>query len=148
MISWILRRSGKSLACKEGRPITRILGSFISNQRGVAAVELAFVLPVLIILLTGIAQMGLIFFVQNNMVSVSQETARLVSLGELTAGEGQTYADGHLINWGMTYNISVQQVGDDIVVDIAVPLSDVALVDYLGLFKTGDLTTQSSMRAL
>ena len=96
----------------------------------------------------GIVQLGLMFFVQHNMVSVSQETARLVAVGELTTGEGQTYADGHLRDWGMTYNISVQQVGDDIVVDISVPLSDVALIDYLGLFKTGDMTSQSSMRAL
>ena len=48
----------------------------------------------------------------------------------------------------MTYDVNVQKVGDDIVVDISVPLSEVALIDYLGLFKTGDLSTQSSMRAL
>ena len=113
-----------------------------------AAVEFAFVLPVLIILLTGIVQMGLMFFVQHNMTSVSQETARLVAVGEMTTDVGQTYAGDHLINWGMTYNISVQQVGVDIVVVISVPLSDVALIDYLGLFKSGDMTTQSSMRAL
>ncbi len=76
MISRILRRFDKSLAGKEWRPVARILGSFISNQRGVAAVELAFVLPVLVIMLTGIAQMGLMFFVQNNMANVSQETVR------------------------------------------------------------------------
>ena len=110
--------------------------------------EFAFVVPVLVILLTGIVQMGLMFFVQHNMVSVSQETVRLVAVGELTTGEGQTYADGHLINWGLTYNISVQQQGDDIVVNIAVPLSDVALVDFLGLFKSGNLTARTSMRAL
>ncbi len=122
--------------------------AFASNQRGVAAVEFAFVLPVLIILLTGIVQMGLMFFVQNNMTSVSQETARLVAVGEMTTNQGKAYADDKLINWGMTYNISVDTVGDDIVVDISVPLSDVALIDYLGLFKSGDMTTQSSMRAL
>ena len=110
--------------------------------------EFAFVLPALVILLTGIVQMGLMFFVQHNMVSVAQETARLVAVGELTTSEGQTYADGRLINWGMTYNISVQQQGSDIVVDIAVPVSDVALIDYLGLFTTGNLTTQTTMRAL
>ncbi len=105
-------------------------------------------LPVLIILLTGIIQMGLVFFAQHNMRSVSQETARLVAVGELTTDEGETYVAGHLIDWGMAYTVSVQQVGDDIVVDISVPLSDVALIDYLGLFKEGDLTAQSTMRAL
>ncbi len=124
------------------------LHRFRSSQRGVAAVEFAIVLPVLVILLTGIVQMGLMLFVGHNMVSVSQETARLVAVGELTTVEGQTYADDHLINWEMTYDISVQQQGSDIVVDIAVPLSDVALIDFLGLFKSGDLKTRASMRAL
>ena len=110
--------------------------------------EFAFVLPALILLLTGIVQAGLIFFVQHSMVSVAQETARLVAVGELTTGEGQTYADGRLINWGMTYNISVQQQASDIVVDIAVPLSDVALIDGFGFFSTGNLTTQTYFRAL
>ena len=124
------------------------LHRFRCSQRGVAAVEFAIVLPVLVILLTGIVQMGLMLFVGHNMVSVSQETARLVAVGELTTVEGQTYADDHLINWEMTYDISVQQQGSDIVVDIAVPLSDVALIDFLGLFKSGDLKTRASMRAL
>ena len=124
------------------------LQKFRSSQRGVAAVEFAIVLPVLVILLTGIVQMGLMLFVGHNMVSVSQETARLVAVGELTTVEGQSYADDHLINWSMTYDINVQQQGSDIVVDIAVPLSDVALIDFLGLFKSGDLKTRASMRAL
>ena len=128
--------------------LVSILQKFRSSQRGVAAVEFAIVLPVLVILLTGIVQMGLMLFVGHNMVSVSQETARLVAVGELTTVEGQTYADDHLINWEMTYDISVQQQGSDIVVDIAVPLSDVALIDFLGLFKSGDLKTRASMRAL
>jgi hypothetical protein len=122
--------------------------AFASDRRGVSAVEFAFVLPVLIILLTGIVQMGLMFLVQHNMTSVSQETARLVAVGEFTPAEGKTYADGKLVNWGMSYDIDVQPVGDDIVVGISVPLSDVALIDYLGLFKSGDMTAQSSMRAL
>ena len=123
-------------------------GSFATDQRGASAVEFAFVLPVLIILLTGVIQMGLTFFVQHNMVSVSQETARLVALGELTEAQGQTYALDHVIDWGMSYNVDVNQVGDDIVVDITVPMSDVSLIDYLGLFKTGNLSAQSSMRVL
>ncbi len=128
--------------------LTKKWRAFASDRRGVSAVEFAFVLPVLIILLTGIVQMGLMFFVQHNMTSISQETARLVAVGELTNAEGKAYANGKLINWGMSYNVDVQLVGDDIVVDISVPLSEVALIDYLGLFKDGDMTTQSSMRAL
>ncbi len=127
---------------------TRALGHFLSHQRGVAAVEFAFVVPVLIILLTGIVQMGLMFFVHHNMLSVSQETVRLVAVGELTTSEGETYANDHLTSWDITYDISVQQQGSDIVVDITAPLSDVALIDYLGLFQSGNMTARTSMRAL
>ena len=122
------------------------LHRFRSCQRGAPAVEFVLVAPVLIILLTGIVQLGLMFFVQHSMVSVSQETVRLVAVGELTTAEGETYANDHLISWGMTYDISVQQQGSDIVVDIAVPFSDVALIDYLGLFQSGDMTARTSMR--
>ncbi len=124
------------------------LQRFRASQRGGAAVEFAIVLPLLITLLTGIVQMGIMMFVGHNMVSVSQETARLVAVGELTEAEGQTYANEHLMNWDLTYDVSVQRQGSDIVVDIAVPLSDVALIDILGLFKSGNLTTRTSMRAL
>ncbi len=127
---------------------TRALGRFLSHQRGVAAVEFAFVVPVLIILLTGIVQMGLMFFVHHNMLSVSQETVRLVAVGELTTSEGETYADDHLTSWDITYDISVQQQGSDIIVNITAPLSEVALIDYLGLFQSGNMTARTSMRAL
>ena len=124
------------------------LRRFRSSRGGVAAVEFAFVLPVLLTLLTGIVQMGIMMFVGHNMVSVSQETARLVAVGELTEAEGQAYANDHLMDWDMTYDVSVQLQGSDIVVDIAVPFSDVALIDILGLFKCGDLKTRTSMRAV
>ncbi len=148
MISSVLQRSGKSLGWKGWPRATRALGLFASNQRGVAAVEFAFVLPMLIMLLAGIVQMGLMFFVHHNMLSVSQETVRLVAVGELTTSEGETYANDHLTSWDITYDISVQQQGSDIVVDITAPLSDVALIDYLGLFQSGNMTARTTMRAL
>ena len=118
-------------------------------ERGVAAVEFALVLPLFMILLTGIVQMGIMFFVQHNMVGVSHETARLVAVGELTTDEGQTYANDRLVSWDhLTFNISVQQQGSDIVVDITVPFSEVAMIDILGLFTSGNMKSRASMRAL
>ncbi len=148
MMSGIIGQSSKSTGRRRPLCTSRLLGRFVSNEQGANAVEFAFVLPILMILLTGIIQMGLMFFVQNNMTSIGQETARLVALGELTTGQGQTYANDHLLNWGMTYTVNVQQQVDDIVVDIAVPLSDVAIIDFLGLFGSGNMTSQSLMRAL
>ena len=144
----IIGRSAKSIGRRRPLGTSRLLGRFVSNEQGANAVEFAFVLPILMIMLTGIIQMGLVFFVQHNMTSVGQETARLVAVGELTTGQGQTYANDHLLNWGMTYTVNVQQQVDDIVVDIAVPLSDVAVIDFLGLFGSGNLTSQSLMRVL
>ena len=107
MICSFLRRPLKRAGLRELPAACRPIFPLLSNQGGVAAVEFAFVLPVLMILLTGIIQMGLAFFVQNNMTNVSQETARLVALGELTISQGETYANDHLLNWGMAYTVGV-----------------------------------------
>ncbi len=146
MISRVLQRSGKNLGWKGWPRAIRFLGRFATNQHGVTAVEFAFVVPLLVILLTGIVQMGLMFFVQHRMVDVSEETVRLVAVGELTTSEGETYANDHLFGWDIAYDISVQQQGSNIVVDIAAPLSEIALIDYLGLFESGNLTARTSMR--
>lgn len=116
------------------------------NETGATAIELALVMPILVTLLTGIVQMGGIFFLHNNMISAAQDTGRRVVVGELTAADAQTYAESNLINWGMTYTVQVTEPGDDVVVDISVPLSQAVLVDFLGLFETGVLRAQVTAR--
>ena len=122
------------------------------DESGVAAVEFAFVVPVLVILLTGIIQIGGIMFTQNNMVDVARETARNLVVGELTATDAQGFAEDHLFSLGGTFTVTVTEPDpadpndNDVVVEIEIPMADVALIDILGIFQTGNLRTVTTMR--
>lgn len=116
------------------------------DEQGVAALEFAFLLPVFLMMLTGVVQFGAIFFLQNNMAAIAQDTSRRVAVGELTAAEGETYAEGALVNWGVAFSVDITEPGTDILVDISAPLADAALIDLHGFFDGGTLRAQSTAR--
>jgi hypothetical protein len=119
----------------------------VGNDAGAAAIELAFVLPVAMLLLMGIIQFGALLFLQNTMVNVANDVARRVSVGELTTTAGETLAEERLSGWHATFSVSVTEpTADDIQVDISVPLADAALVDFGDLLDTGNLTAQATVR--
>ncbi len=122
------------------------------DARGVAAVEFAFVVPVLVLILTGIIQLGLLLFLHGNMGDVARDTARRLAVGELTAANAPSYAEGQLVNWGGTFTVTPTMPNPadpndrDIIVQISVPIADVSLVDIVGVFQTGNMTAASTMR--
>ncbi len=130
---------------------TAILGSW-RDERGAAAVEMAFVIPVLVFFLTGMIQLGGLLFLQSNMGDVARDTARRLAVGEITAADAPSYAEGQLVNWGGTFTVTTAMPNPadpndrDIIVQISVPIADVSLVDIVGVFQTGNLTAASTMR--
>jgi hypothetical protein len=122
------------------------------DARGVAAVEFAFVMPVLVLILTGIIQLGMLLFLHGNMGNVARDTARRLAVGELTAANAPSYAEGQLVNWGGTFTVTPTMPNPadpndrDITVQISVPIADVSLVDIVGVFRTGNMTAASTMR--
>ncbi len=71
-----------------GRPVRwcRVSIPEFLDERGVAAMEFALVLPVLSILLLESIQFGFAFFVQNNMTNAAREGARALAVGSVTVG--------------------------------------------------------------
>jgi Flp pilus assembly pilin Flp len=131
---------------RSARSEARASRYFGRDERGSTAIEFAFVLPVFLFMVAGIVQFGAIFFLQNNMSSVAQDTSRRVAVGELTPPEAETYAQGKLVNWGVSYNVDVTEPGGDVVVDISAPLSEAALIDLHGFFDGATLRAQSTAR--
>ena len=115
-------------------------------RRGASAVEFALVAPILLTLLTGTVDFGYMLTAQNNLTSVSQETARLVAVGELTLAQAPAYASERIGLARGKCSVSVTKVGSDVVVDITVPYSKVAPIGLLGLFKSGTMSARSTMR--
>jgi hypothetical protein len=119
----------------------------VSSEAGAAAVELAFVLPIAMLLLMGIIQFGAMLFLQNTMVNVANDVARRVSVGELSTTAGKILAGDRLSGWNATFTVNVTEpTADDIQVDISVPLADATIVDFGHFFDAGDLTAQATVR--
>ena len=121
------------------------------DRDGVAAVEFAFVLPILLLLFSGIVQFGSIMFLENHMTNVARETSRRVAVGELAQADAADSAQQALVNWGVTYDVSVATIdvgggNQDIAVAISLPMREAALIDLLGVFQSGNLTAVVTMR--
>ncbi|MCZ6610610.1 MAG: TadE/TadG family type IV pilus assembly protein [Alphaproteobacteria bacterium] len=121
------------------------------DRDGAAAVEFAFILPILLLLFSGIVQFGSIMFLENHMTNVARETSRRVAVGELAQDDAKKSAQQALINWGVTYEVLITPSSagggnDDITVAISLPMADAALMDVLGVFQSGNLTATVTMR--
>lgn len=138
-------RMGRSALWRRLRALAR-------DDRGVTAVEFVFVAPILILILAGILQFGLILYLQNHMNDVARDVSRRVAVAELSETEGETAAQDALINWGVTYSIDVEMPDPDdpddrdIDVTISVPMAEASMIDILGLFQSGNLTASVTMR--
>jgi len=75
---------------------------YLQNNRGVAAVELAFCLPILILLVCGSIEFGLLFYNQQVITNASREGVRAgIVEGTVNADIEQivkNYCSGKLIN--------------------------------------------------
>ena len=132
-------------------PRAKGLRALWRDRDGVAAVEFAFIMPILLLLFSGIVQFGSIMFLENHMTNVARETSRRIAVGELTQADAADSALQALVNWGVNYEISVAMTdvgggNQDIAVAISVPLREAALMDVLGVFGSGNLTAVVTMR--
>jgi hypothetical protein len=126
--------------------------SFWHERDGVSAVEFAFVLPIVILLLGGIFQFGFALFMQGHIAEVARETSRYVAVGEFNESEAISFAEDSLINPGVTYDIDVtlpdpSDPNDRTVeVSITAPLAQLSPIDILGLFEDSELTATVQRR--
>lgn len=119
---------------------------FFKDRTGVAAIEFALIVPIIILLFSGIIQFGFVLFIQNHMVDVARDAARRFAVGATTQAETIQFAQATLLNWGVTYTVIVTPPNpsdpddNDVIVNISLPRSSVAILDMLGLFQSGTLS--------
>ncbi|MDX1425562.1 MAG: TadE family protein [Kiloniellales bacterium] len=125
------------------------------SQRGASAVEFAFIVPVLVMIVAGMAQFGAIFFLRNNMESAAEEAARALADGSIeTQRQAGDLVERKLADWGVSFSVDagVTVAGDpaDVAVTVVVttPLSEAAVFDYLGVFEGGTLSASASTRRM
>ncbi len=147
---------------------------FTTDESGGPAIEFAFIIPILLILLTGIIQFGYAFYVQSSITNAAREGARALSVKAVTAGGGTatvcTSATAGTAEFVACDYLSGLPVGSfsvascspatppspptalcpdpvsDVTVRVTVPRSDIAVGDILGFFDSGTMIAQSTMR--
>lgn len=139
-------------------PAGRPGAGLASDERGASAVEFAFVLPVLLLLLTGMIDIGVLMLTQNNMMRVAQNAARNLALAQMDEAQTETYIQTKLANLGASLvvdatlpNTAAVPPETDVTVSVSIPMADVLAIDIVGMkslnvFKTGSLQTQVTMR--
>ena len=127
--------------CATARP-----RNILRCQAGGPAVEFAIVLPMLLLVLFGIYQLGTTLFLHNNMVNAAREAARQLAVGEVNVAGGeppyaadtaQYVALDYLAYWGQSFSVSASDPSapGEVSVTISIPLNEAAapFMDVIGL---------------
>ncbi len=137
---------------RERRFITKLFrvgAQAIRRRDGVSSVEFAIVGPVLLLIMFGTISFGSVLYTHNNMINAAREAARRMAVGDLNTTEAEAYATNYLANMGVTFTVDAQDPSlldpDDVSVDISVPASDVALVNFPGIFDGRTLSVTVTM---
>ncbi|MCZ7525581.1 MAG: pilus assembly protein [Acidimicrobiia bacterium] len=77
-------------------PRRRSAASSRRSERGAAAIELALLLPLLVVIVFGIVEFSIAFNRQQGLHAAAREGARLASLPQSTTGEIRTRVDESL----------------------------------------------------
>jgi hypothetical protein len=112
-------------------------------------VEVAFVLPILLVLILAIMELGTLFFVRSTMLNAARDAVRSLSIGELDASGAASMAQERLPVSNVNFSVSTSADSSqslDCWVEISAPLSGAALNDPLGLFGDELLTVRVTMR--
>jgi Flp pilus assembly protein TadG len=106
----------------------------LTHRRGTAAVELAFVLPILLVLLYGVWEVGRLIELQQIMSNAAREGGRQAALGIVTNAQIQTDVMNYLKNAGVpTQNATVTVTN---VTEPGVDASQAAQMDQLTVTVT------------
>ena len=100
------------------------------NRRGAAAVELALVMPILLTVVFGVIQYGMVIHTRHVMVYAAREAARSYAVGESDADEAETLALNRLSDTPFSYTVAVTEPGSgesDVTVSISLPMAEAAI---------------------
>jgi Flp pilus assembly protein TadG len=126
-----------------------------ASQRGASGVELALTLPLLLALLFGVVEFGLIIHTKGLITHASQEGARwgiIYSASPKTDGAIQTYVQDYLTGVGLTgASVKVSgagsAAGEPLTVEVAYLYHFMVLPDFVtGLVGEVNLSAETVMR--
>jgi Flp pilus assembly protein TadG len=136
------------------------MNTFINNQKGAAAVEFAFVLPILMVLVFGTIEFGVLFYNKAMITNASREGARSGIVFAPTrptdtdiSSVVDTYCATSLITFGTasspatTVSRAGSDPGDSLTVNVTYHYDFLLLPNLIETLTPGlDITAQTIMR--
>ncbi len=123
------------------------------RRRGTALVELAIVLPMLLLVVFGIIEFGSVMYTRHNMVQAAREAARILAIKDGTTAEATAVANSRLaLVSGVNFTVSItaptsdSDPNQDVTVVITAPLSEAALSDPIGIMGNAVISARAVMR--
>ncbi len=157
----VLRLLGRTSPTQSGRPASSreqpafrfsLLPAYMRDRRGSVAIEMAIVLPVMLLILIGVIQYGNIMYTQHMMVYAAREVARSYSMGEINVAEAQERAlDILSAGTPTSFDVNVVETGgvaNDVIVTIDLPMAEAAIITLPNDLFDGLVSAQVTMRIL
>ncbi len=119
----------------------------LKSTNGAVAIEFAILLPVLIAVLFGIIQYGLVLNTRQLMVYAAREAARSYAVGESTEAEAEALVVTLINNNNLNPVVELSDDGTDVTIDVSVPMSEAAIVNALAsTLMEGNIEVSITMR--
>lgn len=113
------------------------------SKDGAAAAEFAIIFPVLLLIVAGALQFGVLMMTYNSMVNGARNAARSMSLGDTSDAEVKAAVRQALPGWvpSAAVTVTTQAVGTDRVqVDVSVPSANATVMRLLPMSDTLDVS--------
>lgn len=124
--------------------LKRKLGSrrVTEDEDGTATVEFVLWVPVFFLILALVVDASMIFLSHANMWSVARDATRRISVREMTGAEAQTYVADKLGFLSGAVVVTIDDVGPDVSVNIAAPISEMDMFGILGFVSSQNLNAR------
>lgn len=120
------------------------------RRRGVAAVETALLLSMLLLVVLGACEYAIQFHVLHRMTNAARDAARCLAVKNGTVSDAQTLALGELSDLQATFTVTATLPPDgtanpEVTVKITVPREQLSL-NCLGFNTSGTIEANATMR--
>lgn len=108
----------------------------MTDERGQAMLEMALVLPLLLLILLGIVDFGRVLLIQQTVTEAARDAARYASIGDTDAEVAQAIADDTRaldhVTWSISPDPWVSGSPVTVTVEDSVSMIDPLLMTFLG----------------
>ena len=123
------------------------------DEKGSTAVEFALVCPVLLLLVAGVVEGGLLLYTWGNMEHIARQAARTAASCTITAAQAETFVETKMAESigspTATATVSIvpgaTPIEDEVIVQVTVPEGELGALLPFGIFRLASLSSTVTM---